>query len=651
MTHRFSTWWRALGVVLLSLATVTWPSAARASTTPRFVLVHQSAVVNLSSLGTSRLSTTVRLAPNAAEVKADVAIYPAVVGRSQLTPFITDAGTTSAPLTTTGTFLLNCLTHSTATFVVTVSTGNRRASTPTCDGATPQLHLRCSGTNCDGVYPLRYSLDVGGRDETQWSLLALNAGAATHPLQVELVESLTNGALAHPQRSITNLADLGHFTNDPVTLATNYDALVDSSQSPTLSSEWLHALNAALVSPQHHVADAPPTSVDFAGLAHNGLSTQVAEQLNLTAHLVTMLTGRYVDTPLVLSGSQSPAALNALARAGSDDVVLPESDLTVAPSQTLTWGAPFHPSGANATSALSVDEPLSALVANDQISPGRRAALTIATLAFLHFEEPYAPQDRAVVITAPVSSTSPAFLDDLFAGFAHDALAQLSSLAPSFAATLVGTDGAPTTRTLVPTTPSTWTSNNITSLLTLIGAVTSFDQAIKSSSVATDLRVAVARAETQGTNDQRQNLIDNANNLLVAQLNNFSIDASPITLAGQGTSLPITVFSHAPYNVDAVVHLITDRLRFPKGDAVHLRLTSPTQSLRVPTADPRGSSLTLQVELTTPNGQVVLARSAVQVRIAGTSVVGYLLTFVSLVVLGLWWWRTIRRRSKGRHAR
>jgi hypothetical protein len=74
-------------------------------------------------------------------------------------------------------------------------------------------------------------------------------------------------------------------------------------------------------------------------------------------------------------------------------------------------------------------------------------------------------------------------------------------------------------------------------------------------------------------------------------------------------------------------------------------------SIRVPTNDPRGSSLTLQVTLTTPNGQVVLARSAIQVRIAGTSVVGYLLTFASLFVLALWWWRTNRRRSKGRHAR
>ena len=73
-------------------------------------------------------------------------------------------------------------------------------------------------------------------------------------------------------------------------------------------------------------------------------------------------------------------------------------------------------------------------------------------------------------------------------------------------------------------------------------------------------------------------------------------------------------------------------------------------SLRIPTAGARGSSLTLQIVLTTPDGRLELARAAVQVRIAGTSVVGYLLTGASLAVLALWWWRTNRRRSRGRHA-
>ncbi|HEY5105102.1 MAG TPA: hypothetical protein VII65_08680 [Acidimicrobiales bacterium] len=191
----------------------------------------------------------------------------------------------------------------------------------------------------------------------------------------------------------------------------------------------------------------------------------------------------------------------------------------------------------------------------------------------------------------------------------------------------------------------------MSTLLTLIGNVTSYTQGIRSGDIAAQLHVAVARSEISGGPNQRQNAINAAQHFLDTQLAQFSINESAVTLAGSGTSFPVTVISHAHYTVVAEVHLVTDRLSFPKGNAVLVTMNSPTQSIRVPTANARGSSLTLQVVLTTPNGQVVLARGAIQVRVAGTSVIGYLLTFASLFVLALWWWRTNKRRSKGRHAR
>jgi hypothetical protein len=140
-------------------------------------------------------------------------------------------------------------------------------------------------------------------------------------------------------------------------------------------------------------------------------------------------------------------------------------------------------------------------------------------------------------------------------------------------------------------------------------------------------------------------------NALNTQLDQFSVISGAITLAGPGTALPITVISRADYRVTVIVHLVTTALSFPKGDNIPTTLNSPTTVLRVPTSNHRGSSLTLQVIVTTPNDQVVLARSAIQVRIAGTSVVGYLLTIGSLLVLAYWWLRTYRKKPKGRHAK
>ena len=107
----------------------------------------------------------------------------------------------------------------------------------------------------------------------------------------------------------------------------------------------------------HRGVDAPPRSTDFGGLATHHLTTQIGEQLTLSQEILTALTGRYVDEPVLLSGPQSAAGLFAFARLGIGDVVLPESDLTVAPSSTLNWGAPFHVVGAGSLTALSVDGP------------------------------------------------------------------------------------------------------------------------------------------------------------------------------------------------------------------------------------------------------------------------------------------------------
>jgi hypothetical protein len=651
MSHRFTSWWRALSVVLLSLATLTWPSASWAESTPRFDVVHQNALTSLSSLGTSTFTTIVSVTPADATASASVAIFPAILTRGQIEPIVDGAGVTARPLSATGNFALKCVLHGDASFGVTLFTNRGAPRARSCDGIDPRLHLDCTGAACGGVYPLRYTLTIAGTKITKWSLLAVQSGSVVRPLKVNFIATLTQRSIQHSQRARASLDAMSHYPKLPLSLSANYVALADIDLSAN-GATWSSALKRLLASGQHQALAAPPNNIDFAGLEANRLATQVSQQFTLASGLLTTLTGHFTDTPVVVNGTQSPAALLALDRAGFNEIVLPEDDLSVAPSSTLTWGAPFHVAGAASLTALSTDAPLSSLVTDSSIEPGRRAALALATLAFLHYEAPYAPATRTVVIEAPLSQLSKTFVDDLFGGLSHDAFSQLAPLTPSFNPTLVGTNAAPTTRVLAASTShSAWTSHNVTSLLSLIGSVNSYAQGVRSGNIATALRVAVAKSEIQGSPTNRQVAIDRATVMLNDQLTQFSIDQSSITLAGPGNALPVTVTSHLHYTVDAVLHLVTNQITFPKGNAVAITMNSPTESIRVPATNPKGSSLTLQVLLTTPNSQVVLARTAIQVRIAGTSVVGYLITFASLAVLGLWWWRTSRRRPKARHAR
>jgi hypothetical protein len=651
MSHRFTTWWRALSVVLLSLAAVTWPSASWADTTPHFVVVHQSSVASLSPHGAARFGTTLAITPDTSGAKAIVTIYPVINARSEIAPIIDGVGPGVGPVATTGSFALDCVHNGDVSFNVTIYTQARPSLPGSCGGITPRLRLSCSSAGCGGVYPIRYAITLNGTTMIKWSLLAVQSSSIARPLQVNLVAPVTMRALRHPTRSMNVLDTLGSFANSPVTLAVNYGVLAAIQLDAQRGPQWVSALEKALKSPLHRVIDAPSSNIDFAGLVAHHLNSQVGEQMTLTGGLLATMTGHFVDDPVLLSGAQSPRSLAALEHSGFNDVVLPESDLSEAPSSTLNWGAPFHVPGAGALSVVSVDGPLSTLTHDTAIEPGRRAAMVLATLAFLHYEAPYALASRSVVIEASVTQTSDTFLADLLGGFSHDPFSQLASLSPSFNSSLISANGSPAQRTLAPAKSSSWSAHNVATLSTLIGSVNSFAQSVKTSNIATVLRVAVAKSEIGGGPNTRQNDIDAATHLLDSQLAQFSIDQSSITLAGSGTSLPITIISHLHYTVDAVIHLVTDRLTFPSGNEVAVTLNSPTQSIRVPASSARGSSLTLQVILTTPNDQVVLARTAVQVRIAGTSVVGYLLTFASLLVLGVWWWRTIRRRPKGRHAR
>lgn len=384
----------------------------------------------------------------------------------------------------------------------------------------------------------------------------------------------------------------------------------------------------------------------------HGFRGEVRQQLTLSAALLKSLTNRLVDSPVLLSGTPSLQSLRALKRVGVRDVVLPEDDLTVAPSTTLNWGAPFGVIGSGGLTALSSDGPLSTLTADTSIPAGRRSALTLGTLAFLHFEAPDAASARTVVIVAPIIRSSVSFLKDVFNGFASNPFITLATLAPSFDPTLVASNGAPASRALgSPSSGSEWSSHNVTSLSDLVVDVNSYAPALRFTNIGNDLTVAMAASEITGSPSARQSAINAAANALKGQLSGFSVDPSTITLAGSGTSIPITLTNRAPYTVMANVHLLTDQITFPKGDDVPVSLNAPTKSVRVATSSHTGSSLTLQVIVTTPNNRLVLARAAIQVRIAGTSIVGYFLTIASLLVLAYWWRRSYRKRPKGRHAR
>jgi len=641
--HRLSLWWRALGVVLLGLATLTWPSASSASTTPTITILHQDASVTLSSSGLAPFQVALR-APKGAVV--NLALYPHLLDRGQITQLLSGGGVGDSPVSVTTLLSPQCAVTARQTVTLTTTLHTE----PRCGHA--QLLLPCQFSSCDGVYPLRYTIRHGNRVATTWSMVALRSSTIRTPLRLVLLVDVNDTTWAHAAAATRTLQTLAGASTVPLTVATGYHPLAQAAfATDGHASEWRHLFSALLANPLHQAIVTTPAGADFGSLAANGLSGEVAAQLQLSSTLIRQVTGRYSAGAVFVDGTPSVADVATLGHAGVSHLVLHGTAVAPDPSSTLLWGAPETLVSAPHVSELAIDDPLSLLANNAALSPALRATLVLATMSFLHFDAPNAVSPRTVVLQLAPSRCGAAFTRELLAGLHHDPFVTPASLDPSFSANLIGSNALPTSWQLAPAATSTWSPTNVSSLRTLLAQVHAFEQGVANTGVTTALASMVLDTERTGTIQQRQMAIDAAQSGLNRELSNFHIDNSSITLTGQGTALPITIVSRAHYPVTVVVHLRNASLVFTKGSTFALTLSAPTTVVRVPLRHAYGSDVTLQISLTTTNGAVTLDHTAVQVRIAGTSFVGYLLSFAALFVLAMWWWRSYRRTSQGRHAK
>ncbi len=651
MFHRFSTWWRALSVVLLGLATLTWPSAAQAQATPGFSVIAQSPSAILSNAGASSFSLALSIPPGALN-EVSLSLYPQILYRSEVSAIIAGTGTTAAPIATTTVAAPTCVTGSTLGLTVSLFSALGTGASHRCGTAPLHLRLPCQASACDGVYPLSIAVTTDGVRRVEWSMIAVHLSSVVTPLRVDYVGVVDPTAWSAAANAQSNFDVIAQYGAMPLTLAVDYRALGRALLSAT-SRSWRDALTNALSNPAHRAIAAPPSSADYAGLAANGFNAEVAQQVSLAGKFLKSTTGHSVDGPVFITNPTTTGAVSALAHVGVTQFVLPDTSLSVVPSTTLGWGAPFHPDAITGATALATDSGLEQLAADTSIEPGRRVALTLSTLAFLHYEAPNALAVRTVVVPLNLGSLSPTYLSDLLSESQSNPFITASTLTSSFNPSLIGTNASPVDRFLASSTPSVWTSENVTTLQSLISRTASFVQGIASPTQLVTFELYQALPEEVGSATARQSGLNAATAYLNAQLASFRIDDSSITLTGSGNTLPITLLSNVRYPVTLVLHLITDRLQFPtiQNQEVAVTLAAPTNPLRIATIDRRGGSLTLQLELTTPDGRLVVSRAAVQVRVAGTSVVGYILSGASLIVLAWWWLSTYRRKSRGRHAR
>jgi hypothetical protein len=368
-------------------------------------------------------------------------------------------------------------------------------------------------------------------------------------------------------------------------------------------------------------------------------------------------TGPWIDTTSSFSQGDSADLAAGMQEAGSSQLVMNEGDLASAGLNNYTFAQPFTLDlGHGSTiTAVAADSSLSARFSADPNDPVLGAEQLLAGLFFVHFENASLAQPRGVVIMPPANwRASKPFLQTLLGGLSQNDALKPVTLDELFSHVPVGGNREPATRHLQ-AGPATHGISHAAAVKIALARqqLSSYTAAINGHLPAemVTLSDALLGTEAQGLSaSRRAAVISSYQRAFTAQTGRISFAGQEtVTFTARQASIPITVLSSAPYPVNVIVTLASDKFTFPNGSTRQLTLDRPTTSVRVAAqARTSGDRLPIEVTLHTPNGQLLIAHTVLTVHSTAISFVGVALTVLAGAVLLVWWARTWRKARRKR---
>jgi len=642
----------AATTVLVTLSLGAAPSHAGASTTttPLVRLLHVTPVITKS--GAPMTVTLTRTGPAlAAGATVRLTLYSRLTTRSSLLTALSTQGP-SGPVSTTGSLEASCLVAGSALRVgVRVApVGAKLSHHLMCGKPAPVLRLGPGGA--DGVYPLRITVRGGGQAATLDTLVTYATVASSAPLRLAWLLRVTggDGGLAG---AIPALQALGSHPRVPVTIDVRGSTVALAPLGTPGSLEAIGLLKAAVAQPAHELVPETYVAAELGTLRASHLPDEVMRQFALTdvslatVHVTTLPS----STDTYGTGPQTPTSTDALASSGYHHVVIPGTALSVDPASTLSWGAAFRVGGSpSGATALASDTELSMLSDTTTADPGLVGANFLGELAFLHFEQPNLPDPRAVVVvTNATPLVTSSFVSTVLSGLAANPVVVPVTEASAFRLVPLGANGFPAVRDLAlgPSTP--YPGSTIRDFRHLRITTDALSSAVRVGTTPIPaIEGELLSAEQVLAARERRAIMNAVQEALEDQLGYFRIYDGPITLTQSGASLPITIFSTAPYDYTGVLRLTSPKLTFAHRSIKLVGPVGSVYSLRVQANALVTGDIPLTATLWSPKGNLKMATAVITVRATQTSIVGIALTVVAVLVLAWWWVRTSRRRRAKR---
>jgi hypothetical protein len=350
--------------------------------------------------------------------------------------------------------------------------------------------------------------------------------------------------------------------------------------------------------------------------------------------------------------------LAALESLGVDHVVVDEEQVEPLTSGTLalSMAKPFllAPPGertdASPLDAFAVDPEIAARVAADE-PDAVLAHHLLAELAMLWLEQPGVARGAVVPID---TSLPPEAARVLLEGLERSRIMQPVTLDELFTSVEPQLDAAdsPVERALDPTAPAGISRGEARAVSDAWARLETFRGIVGLESPRTapavdHLLLATAAELDRG---ERQAHLAAALAEVEAVTGAISVtERTTITLTAREGTVPLTVRNESGVPVDVVIHLDSPKLEFPDGASIPLRLTEATTRLDLAVRARASGAFPLEVEITSPNGEIVLAGTRYTVQSTAVSGAGLVLSVGALLFLVVWWgrhWHKTRRSAK-----
>jgi hypothetical protein len=678
-----------LGAMVLTLSALSAPHAAAAERSgTALVLLDQTEWVEApsgtppaGSIASSPFDLGIAARDAPPDVTIEALLYPRLLSRYEFKGIIRD-GPRGAPLSATGPIPLRSLPVNPRGAGVSLDLSIVQSS---AIGQGARLGLACApptgnGT-CTGVYPVVVELQQpsGAVLRHFTTFLTYVRGKSAHPLELSwivplqaplavtkdppsparAIQPLTTAEAASLEVLISQL----RATPVPVTLDASPETLQALGQAGPDGRAAVAALAALSSEPStDEVLSRPYAPVDLGALAGAGEPTEIVAQLAAGAtvlHHLRILTTPS-PSPWVQTGPVGNDIARGLAQIRVTQLVVPGTALapTSAATSSGTWTSTFslaltHGGSASSVMAAESDGLLARQFAGARTDPALAATQLLADLAMVHFERPNTSAVRGVIALPPPHwVANPVFDRVLLQGLSEDPLVDPVTLSRFFASvTFAGSRRlASGSGRVMPRALARAVSRARVRLSNFDGALA--DHPLPPIAGQLD-HILLASESDELSAKQQAAGVSAVEQLLTGQLHlvKFATEKT-FTLTARAGLIPVTVESHAPYTLVGRLSVSGNKFLFPHhGTSEVLRLDHATNASRIDVIVRSPGDLRLRVLLTSPNGQLVIARTLLIVRSTAISGVGVALTVAALLILLAWWARTWWSGRRGWRAR